>query len=80
MIVLGDSVQMVGQVDAEITPVRITEEGPERVQLGRVLRQDLGLLVVHHLQTMLDLAQEPVAQAHLVGDLLPDPAGRDQGL
>src|SRR3546814_11444881 len=70
---------MMGEVAAESPGVLVAEEGGEAVQLGRLGGQDLGLLVVDHLQPVLDLPQEAVGQLQVVRDLAADPAGIDQG-
>ena len=56
----------------------VAEEDGERAQLRRIVGQRVGLLVVDHLQPVLDPAQEPVGSSDVGRDLGADLAGAGQ--
>ncbi len=65
---------MTEQGGLEGGPVGKAGEAGEGVELGRIGRQALGLLVAHHLEPVLDGAQEGVGCSEFVARLLRDPA------
>ena len=69
-----DAFRMGGQRLAEGRAVGIAAEAGEGFELARRLGQGLGLLVVAHLQAMLDGAQPAVGFGELVARLRCDPA------
>ena len=59
-IVRPDDLRVAQHVQRERRRLRISHEPADAVHLLRRFRQDVRLAIVHHLQPMLDPAQEPI--------------------
>ncbi len=66
--------EMAEQDRSEFATVFIAKEARETFEPFAVVRQSLGLFVVHHLQPMLDRAQEQIRCTHVGTGFLADPA------
>ena len=79
VIALADTFKSRQQFFAE--GVRVLRAGKNRhpFDVFRGLRHTVGLLVIHHLQAMLDMAQIAIGGAHLIAVRLRDGARRRQG-
>ena len=70
--------QMAEQRLGEGVAVGKAEKAREPLEPLAVARQRVGLLVGHHLQPVLDRAQEPIGRAELVARVAVDPAALGQ--
>ncbi len=77
-IVALDAAQALEQRLLERRGVRVSEEGGDGGDACFIVRHAVRLLVVDHLQAVLDPAQESVGFYHLVGGLRADMAGERQ--
>src|SRR5262249_34273340 len=64
----------------EVVGVLMAAELRQAVEIGADLRQGLGLLVLDHLQAMLDVPEIAIGLAEIVGDIALGAAERDQAL
>src|SRR3954465_2146260 len=69
---------MIKQDGGECVAAVKTEEARERLELLALVRQRVGLLVGHHLQPVLDLAQESIRFAEIACRLAANPAALGQ--
>ncbi len=73
-----DHAEMAEQRLGEGLRVGVAAEKGDRIQRGAGRRQGLGLVVVHHLQTMLDMAQIAIGGDHFLAGGGLDPSRRNQ--
>ena len=75
-----DGPQRALQPGGEARRIGKAQHEGDALQLRLGVRQIVGLLVVDHLDAVLDIAQKPVGLRHLVGDVLRDPVRLRQRL